>query len=287
LAALLSCAASAFADDDWLPQLLVRPREALLPADLLWRPTTETSAGSLRNRVRAFCTPCGCTSDICVRTDAEAEASLDPALRAGKDVDDILDTRVAMVVVNDNPFFDFRRPGDLGGVGYQRLYSEVELLGTGRGSVALVCHAATPAGRENDGVDGGPTQFSPAVTWLQDLGDGLAIQGFVGKTMRARFRDVDTAPRNLEYGMVVQHPLPVPGVDTDTSARVYLFVETLGRYRFEDSPSGAPPGARWDVLPGIHLQAGENWWLSGGVMFPLGPSRYEGGLWQVTCAWQF
>jgi hypothetical protein len=32
---------------------------------------------------------------------------------------------------------------------------------------------------------------------------------------------------------------------------------------------------------------GTRWWLSGGVVVPLNTPRFESGLWQVTCSWQF
>lgn len=257
----------------------------ILPSDLTWRPTADPSAAR-GPRLYTFRTPAGAFSDILVRTDATAEANTDPSLRAVK-TDDAPELPVNVVLSADNPYFDFRRPGDLGGVGYQRLYTEVRLLSSETTCLALNCHAATPAGLECDGLADGPTQFSPALTLSQDLGDGLAVQGFVGRTMRANLPALGTGPRNMEYGVVVQHPVPGLDGDTETKPRVFLFVETLGRYRFEEGSNSPQPTSRWDLLPGVHFRGGDNWWVSGGVMLPLGPARPESGLWQVTCALQF
>jgi hypothetical protein len=255
----------------------------LLPPDIAWRPDSDPANAAKAPRLHTFRTPSGCMSDIVIRTDAESNT--DPTLRSSKD-DDFLDSHVEVALVQDNPFFDFRRPGDLGGVGYQRVYTEVALLDTGKSCLSLNCHAATPAGLECDGVADGPTRFSPALTWVQDLGGGAAVQGFVARTMRAQLHAFDGSQRNFEYGMVVQHP--VPGLDADTGGpRVFVFVETLGRFRPEDGSSGSQPMTRWDVVPGIHFQAGDNWWISSGVMLPVGPARTDGGLFQMTCAWQF
>src|SRR5262249_8225908 len=47
---------------------------------------------------------------------------------------------------NDNPFMDFRRPGDPGGVGYYRLYSQAKVIDTNTTACALAFQAVTPAG---------------------------------------------------------------------------------------------------------------------------------------------
>jgi hypothetical protein len=282
---LLACpsafgqAYSAWSDDAW--------RAPLLPNDLQWR-TAGPSSSERIFRVRPFGTPAGCTSDILQQCDNELDApGADPASRAGNNADDFLDTHVELALAADNPFFDIRLPGAFGGVGYQRLFTEVQVLDTGSSGLFLSCHAVTPAGREFDGLPDGPTYVNPSLSWFQDLGDGSAIQGFVGKTMRAHLHDVDTVPRNLQYGLVLQHPLSAFDADQGPGPRVFLFVETLGRYRLDDNSASPQALNQWNVLPGIHLQTGDHSWLSGGVIVPIGPSRTEPGLWQVTCSWQF
>src|SRR4051794_20791806 len=79
--------------NDWIVHSDDR-REPLLPPDVFWRPPSEAIPSPSRPRLRSFCTPYGCTSDILMRADAEAEASTDPALRAGKDADDLLDAHI-------------------------------------------------------------------------------------------------------------------------------------------------------------------------------------------------
>jgi hypothetical protein len=33
---------------------------------------------------------------------------------------------------------------------------------------------------------------------------------------------------------------------------------------------------------------GESWWLSGGVLVPVGPTRYGSmGQWHLACSWQY
>ena len=41
------------------------------------------------------------------------------------------------------------------------------------------------------------------------------------------------------------------------------------------------------MLPGLHWKVADNWWMSGGVILPVGAPRSEPGLWQFTCSLQF
>ncbi len=262
-----------------------RPPETILPRDLDWRSGPATTAANRPQRLHLFNTPGGMTSDIVRHFDAENEtANREPGTRVPTaDDDGPLDIAIAA----DNPFFDFREPGDLGGVGYQRYYTEIPLFDLLGGGLTLNCHAATPAGLASDGVENGPTRFNPALTWNQQLGGGAALQGFVGKTMRANVRGLDGSSRNLKYGMVLQQPLP--GLDDDVlnGHKVFVFVETLGRSRLDDSSNSGAPPTRVDVLPGIHWQTGDNWWLSTGVKVPVGPARTDNGQFQMTCSWRY
>jgi hypothetical protein len=79
---------------------------------------------------------------------------------------------------------------------------------------------------------------------------------------------------------------PIPGLSSGTIGSVHFFVEALGRQRSSPDLPTRPP-FNWEVLPGLHWQVGENWWLSGGLLLPLGPSRFETNLWQITCSWRF
>lgn len=266
-----------------LSYLINDNRPTLLPSDLIWRPSAEPAP--LRSpRLYAFRTPAGVYSDILVRTDAESEPEPDPSLRASKEDDS--DLPIEVILSADNPFFDFQRTGDVGGVGYQRLYATVKLLNTETTCLALHCHAATPAGLESDGVAYGPTRFSPALTLAQDLGDGLLIEGFVARTMRAYMPSMSGAQRHVEFGEVLQHPLTGLWSERADSPHVYLFLETLGHYRCEEGRSSWQQPLHWDVVPGIHLR-GDSWWVSAGIVLPLGLTLPETALWQVTCACEY
>jgi hypothetical protein len=90
--------------------------------------------------------------------------------------------------------------------------------------------------------------------------------------------------QGLRYGVAMQSPLP--GADLGPGQSLHCFVEALGRSRGPgDVPAQAPAG--WSLLPGLHWRVGDSWWVSGGLIFPLGGSRAEAGLWHLTCAWRF
>jgi hypothetical protein len=188
----------------------------------------------------------------------------------------------------DNPYFDFRRPGDPGGVGFYRLHSQVQLLDTGRSGVNLALGAVTPAGLESDGVANGPTILSPALAYYQDLWDGMTVQGFIGNNLRANTRGIVRLQRNVRCGLAAQHPLPFSlfSNDAETDPSLFIFVEALGRYRFQDSNPGQPRPPL-ELLPGVHWRVRDNWWISGGLIVPLCGPRPENNLWQITCSWQY
>lgn len=192
--------------------------------------------------------------------------------------------KMQVVAGNDNPYFDLRRPGDPGGVGYFRVQSQVQFLDNGKTGATLGLRAATPAGLEYDGLADGPTVVAPNLAWYYDLGDGAALHGFVGKNVRAAGGWTDNLGRNVEYGVAIHRPMPMP--DGGVNRSLFLFVQALGRHRPEFL-SDSHKSALWEVLPGIHYRLNENWWMSGGVIVPVGTSRSDLGLWQVTCSWQF
>src|SRR5439155_8215555 len=113
-----------------------------------------------------------------VGLDSDSEAALNDAATAN-DRDLSGDSRVKVAVGTDNPFFDFRRPGDPGGVGFYRLHSQMQLFGNQKTGLSLGLQAVTPAGLEADGVSDGPTVLSPNFAWFHQIRNGTAIQGFV------------------------------------------------------------------------------------------------------------
>src|SRR5439155_15762458 len=119
-------------------------------------------------------------------------------------------SRLSIAAGSDNPYFDFRRPGDPGGVGYFRVQSQLQFLDTGKTGCTIGLRAATPAGLEYDGLQDGPTFVVPNLAWHYDLGDGAAIHGFVGKNVRAGGGWTDNLGRNVEYGIAVHRPMPTP-----------------------------------------------------------------------------
>jgi len=211
----------------------------------------------------------------------------------GLDIDDPSDTASAdrgldwiqVAVGNDNPFFDFRRPGDPGGVGYYRLHSQVQVLDNGTTSLAAGLRAVTPAGLDQDGVQNGPTVVSPSMSLYHQLDDGTGLQGFVSRNMHLQTANLnEQARRSVEYGVAVQRPLLETG--PDNLGNFYIFVEALGRYRYEDSTGTS---AVWEMVPGLHWRMSENLWLSGGVMVPVNQANVsrDAHLWQLTCSFQF
>jgi hypothetical protein len=187
---------------------------------------------------------------------------------------------------SDNPFFDFRRPGDPGGVGYYKVHTQLQLFGTRWTSCALSLQAVTPAGVDQDGIEDGPTVLSPSLCVYHELPDGTAIQSFIGRHLHVN-SGLASGPihRNVQYGFAVQRPVWDTGPDNVGS--FYLFVEALGRYRYDASYTG--PAAVWEMVPGVHWRVTDNLWLSGGVLMPVNaaPTARDARLWQFTCSIQF
>ena len=110
------------------------------------------------------------------------------------------------------------------------------------------------------------------------------MHGYVGKNLRATNGWTDSLERSIHYGMALQEP--IPGLSSGTIGSVHFFVEALGRQKSSPDLAGRPP-FNWEVLPGLHWQVGENWWMSGGLLLPMGGPRLETNLWQITCSWRF
>ncbi len=188
--------------------------------------------------------------------------------------DDPEGRRVQLTFGNDNPYFDLRRPGTPGGIGYYKLDSQYQLIDGDRMGLTVNLSAVTPAGLEANGVADGPTILTPSIAWFQDLGGGTALQGYVGKNIQANAQWVENWHASVHYGFAMQ--CPVPGFCPSNDRGVFFFVETLGRYRLTDSDlqSRRP---HWEIIPGFH------WRLSDALWFTVGPTRQ--GL--LTCSWRF
>jgi hypothetical protein len=261
-------------DDRWHDLLLTRDLiDTSRPSD------SSSSAGRSQDRFRLFCMPSAFASNplaLDIDNDPPDESGASGASTPG---DDFLQVSLGV----DNPFFDFRRPGDPGGVGYYRLNSQLLLLDSRSAGLCLGMQAFTPAGLDADGLADGPTVLSPNFAWFYDVGDGNLLQGFVGKNLRARPGWTDTMERDIEYGLAFQRPFLRSAVPP--SQNVQLFVEALGRYHFDVDQNQRSPNL--NVVPGVHWQLGDAWWVSGGVLMPVGSAHVDSRLWQVTCSWQF
>ena len=186
---------------------------------------------------------------------------------------------------NDNPFFDFRRPGDPGGIGYYRVNGQLQLFDSRTTCCTLNLQAVTPAGRDQDGLADGPTILTPGLSVYHELDDGTAIQGFVGKHVRMGAGWSTDMARSVHYGMAVQRPLIDP--NTLKLGSVYWYVGALGRYRFDSDPATYRAPA-WELMPGLHWQLSGNWWMAAGFLVPMGQAGPpDPRLWQWTCSFRF
>jgi hypothetical protein len=199
----------------------------------------------------------------------------DPAanLFAGKDADG--PNWIQVTLGADNPFFDFRWRGDPGGVGYYRVHSQVQIFDCGSTSLCLNCQAYAPAGLESGGVSDGPTVISPSLGWFQELAGGTALQGFVASNIRPAWRIADRLDSGFHYGVAWQCPVPLLTNSCDNTG-VYLFMQALGRYRYEGETQQGRPAA-WEFVPGVHWRVADSFWMS------VGASRSS----MLTCSWRF
>jgi hypothetical protein len=253
----------------------------------LWPP--QNTPPSRLPRVRLFRMPTGYLNEpVGLDTDPDPApqplTNDSPGQLLGFGEDDPVLNRLQVSMGTDNPHFDFRMPGDPGGVGFYRLETQILLLESSSSGLTLGCQAVTPAGLEADGIADGPTIVRPSMAWFQELGDGTGLHGFVSTQLRANSRWLDNLDRGIQYGMAIHRPLPFTSADSGKG--MFMFVEALGRYRIA-SDSSAAPGSKLEILPGVHWQMNDNWWLSGGVIMPVGTPRLDANLWQITCSWRF
>jgi hypothetical protein len=179
---------------------------------------------------------------------------------------------VRVDIGRDNPLFDLRRPGDPGGVGYYRLFSQMQVADWGSTSVCLGLQAVTPAGQKDGGLQNGPTVLTPGLSIFQDLGNGTALQGYVGHELRPRMNDFDE--NTLKWGVGFQCPVPLLNSRTDQG--LFFYMQALAHYNYE----GYRPDGRattWEFVPGVHYRFNSNCWMS------LGASKHS----LLTCVFQF
>src|SRR5437660_589982 len=123
-------------------------REPILPRSLSPRlrfsPVPDTAAASPNrdNHVRLFRMSTGYLVDP-VGDDSDLGAQVPDQTRLPAPEGDSL-SKVQIVAGNDNPYLDFRRPGDPGGVGYFRFQSQVQFLDTGKTGCTIGLKAAAP-----------------------------------------------------------------------------------------------------------------------------------------------
>ncbi len=266
---------------DWNAERVLPPN-----VDLGLPPVDNAFAPPRPDRIRLFRIMPAFASDPPGLEDEPTSSDLTPTKDDGPDW-------LQLAIGNDNPYFDIRLPGDPGGIGYTRVVGQVQLLDLPRTSFAVSFQAVTPTGAQSGGVEDGPTVVRPAFSVFQSLGDGAAFQGFVCKELHfanpAGLGDTLLHPgqleRTIEYGLAVQRPLH-PQLDG-----VFLFVEALGRYRYDTvqpAAYAATTTATWNLVPGMHLKVTDNWWLSGGLILPVDTERpIDARMWQITCSFRF
>jgi hypothetical protein len=170
-----------------------------------------------------------------------------------------------------NPYFDLRRPGDPGGVGYNQLHSQLQVVELPSTSVCLGVRAWTPAGLDVGGVQDGPTTVAPGLGVFHDLGYGAGLHGYVDQN----FQGVCKTHGPLQYGMGVQCPLTPWAEPSDGS--LYFFVEAVGNYDYVGASYRQGRPQNWDVVPGLHWRVNDTFSMS------FGATRSS----MVTWMWQF
>jgi hypothetical protein len=252
-------------------------REPIVPPEVVFSPVPAQSNQSLPNRIRLFRIQPGFLSDPPGLDADDGRPPTEP-----DDGGDFL----SLSIGNDNPLFDFRQPGDPGGVGYARINTQLQLFDTSRTACSLGLQAVTPAGAQFDGLPDrmGPTVLTPALSVFHALDDATAVQAFVGKHLLIQNSGSQQIHRDLNYGVAVQRPISTK--DDDPLRYLFVSVGALGKYRLEGND--ARSAVIWQVLPGLHYKMSENWWISTGVSVPFGTARTDlGQHWQVTCSLQF
>jgi hypothetical protein len=256
-------------------------RDCVLPRDLAWlstSPAADTAANrASRSWLFRMPLPQSC-SNLVLDSDPDPPGDDISASASMKDQEV---GRWQVVFGSDNPFLDLRRPGDPGGPGYYKLYSQMALLDTQTSGLRLGLQAVTPAGLDADGVATGPTVISPSLAWSCDVADNMCLHAFVSKNLRANSRWAGSLGHPA-FGLALESSWPW---GQDNSGRCpTLFVEALSR---PFAPAGQRSLRYLDLLPGIHWRLSQNWWFSSGILLPMPDPRLDAGQLQITCSWQF
>lgn len=264
--------------DDLSTPIFDYSRAPIVPLRILAMPAIPTPVIPA-SRVRLFRMQPGFLSDV-TWLDDDRTSGTTKALDADPDPD-----YFSLSFGNDNPLFDFRSKGDPGGIGYSRVNSQIQLFDTAKTAMSLGLQAVTPAGLANNGLadNRGTTVVTPGLSLFHELDEGLGFQAYISKHMPLLNQMGTPIRRDLTYGVAIHRS--VTNNPVDPLSNVFLSVGALGQHRTETDGGKT---INWDVMPGMHLRLADNWWLSGGVLLPVGPNRYEnGGHWRLTCQWQF
>lgn len=184
---------------------------------------------------------------------------------------------------NDNPYFELRKAGDPGGLGFARVNTQVQLWQSERTAFSLGVQAVTPLGLQSEGLADhqGPTVLSPALSLFHSLDEGLAVQMFVGKNLPVMNATTRPVRREVQYGVAVQRSLSTE--ENDPLSCLFVSFGALGQ-----GDRGGTRMSSLEVLPGLHWQPAQTWWMSAGYALPVGPARGDVlGQWQLTCSWQY
>jgi hypothetical protein len=270
-------------------------RAPIVPPDLLLSPSAASASSSTSgqgNRLRLFRIQPGFLSDP-VGLDSDDKPGTDSRLPVPEP--DSGPDWLTLSAGNDNPYFDFRRRDDPGGVGYTKVSSQVQLFDTSKTACSVGLQAVTPAGLQSDGLPDklGTTVMTPAVSLFHTLDDATGVQAFVGMNVPVINSGPQTINRDLQYGLAIHRPLTT--ASNDPLSGVYVSVGALGQMRMSDPTTNFNSNVRippsWEVLPGLHYKVADNWWISGAVVLPVGTQQTTTSStlqqWQVTCSFQF
>jgi hypothetical protein len=192
---------------------------------------------------------------------------------------------VQLLFGNDNPAFGFRRPHDPGGVGYTRLFSQVQLFEDERTACTLVLQAFTPSGLEFDGLPEhrGATVVTPALSVYHALtDDGIGLQLCLNRNVGLSNPLRQPLAEEWQCGLGVHCPLA--NGEGDVLRCWFVSLEAQGIYRGERLLRNP---TTLDVLPGLHWIPAENWRISGALAVPVDRTDAPFRSWQITASLQF
>jgi hypothetical protein len=260
-------------------------RDPILPLSLVQNPPAPPAGSANRpERVLLFRIQPGFMSDpVGLFDDDPAATPPDPK---GNSDDDWINVNLGV----DNPYFDFRMPGDPGGIGFYRVNTQVQLFDTSTTACSASLQAYTPSGIQFNGLPDsqGAKVVTPAFSLFHALDEGVALQGYVGKNMLVQSGGSAPVSRDLRYGLALQQSIGTLA-QADPLRNLFLSVGALGETSLDSNRDPTRPPFSWDVVPGLHWKVADNCWLRGGVMLPV-TNTGQGvgsGQWQFSCQWQF